>query len=279
VQQLTSNVFVETQVKGCNFGFVTTSDGIVMIDSPHKPSDAMKLKAEIARRGRLRYIINTEPHGDHWTGNAFFDAPVIAHEGVRRRILDTDMAQHVARVASFGPEEPKFLKNYVPNAPVITFQHGMTLHVGDHTFQMLHMPGHTPSQAAILIKEEGVVFTSDNIFYKVQTFIQEANPDQWLEALDGLRRLDEEIFVPGHGAVCGKSYLDEQGAYILEWKAYVQKAIDQDMAKDEAIQTLTALTDRYPMDVGLEGQAPRVMRMNVANLYDYLTGSGIHRRS
>jgi cyclase len=278
MQQLTGNVFVETQVKGCNFGFVTTCDGIVMIDSPHKPSDALKLKAEIARRGRLRYIINTEPHGDHWTGNAFFDVPVIAHEGVRTRILNTDMAQHLARVASFGPEEPKLLEGYAANVPVITFQNAMTLHVGDHTFQMIHMPGHTLYQAAIRIKEEGVVFTSDNIFYKVQTFIQEADPDQWLEALEGLRTLDEEVFVPGHGAVCDKSYLDEQGEYILEWKAYVQKAIDQGMTKDEALDKLTAMTARYPMDVGLEGQAPRVMRMNVANLYDYLTGTGIHER-
>jgi cyclase len=278
MQQLTGNVFVETRVKGCNFGFVTTSDGIVMIDSPHKPSDALKLKAEIARRGRLRYIINTEPHGDHWTGNAFFDVPVIAHEGVRTRILNTDMAQHLARVASFGPEEPKLLEGYAANVPVITFQNAMTLHVGDHTFQMIHMPGHTLYQAAILIKEEGVVFTSDNIFYKVQTFIQEADPDQWLEALEGLRTLDEEVFIPGHGAVCDKSYLDEQGEYILEWKAYVQKAIDQGMTKDEALDKLTAMTARYPMDVGLEGQAPRVMRMNVANLYDYLTGTGIHER-
>jgi hypothetical protein len=32
------------------------------------------------------------------------------------------------------------------------------------------------------------------------------------------------------------------------------------------------MTDRYPMDVGQDGMAPRVMKMNVANLYDYLTG-------
>ncbi len=81
MQQLTSNVFMETQIRGCNHGFVTTSEGVVMIDSPQMPSDALKLKAEIAKHGELRYIINTEPHGDHWTGNAFFDAPVIAHEG------------------------------------------------------------------------------------------------------------------------------------------------------------------------------------------------------
>ena len=75
-------------------------DGIVLIDTPHKPSDAMRLRADVERRGRLRYILNTEPHGDHWTGNAYFDAPVVAHEGVRMRILTTDLPAHVARVAS-----------------------------------------------------------------------------------------------------------------------------------------------------------------------------------
>ena len=276
MRQLTRNVFVETEIRGCNHGFVTTSDGIVMIDSPHKPSDALKLKEEIARRGgRLRYIINTEPHGDHWTGNAFFDVPVVAHEGVRRRILETNMEEHLARVGSFSPDEPKLLEGYRPNAPVITFKNGMTLHVGDHTFQMIHMPGHTMYQAAICIKEEGVVFTSDNIFHKVQTWLQEANPDLWLIALESLRNLKEDVFVPGHGAVCGKAYLDEQASFIQEWKAYVKGAIDRGMTKDEAIARLTDMTDRYPMDVGQDGMAPSVMKRNVANLYDYFTGAWV----
>jgi glyoxylase-like metal-dependent hydrolase (beta-lactamase superfamily II) len=276
MRQLTRNVFVETEIRGCNHGFVTTSDGIVMIDSPHKPSDALRLKAEIAQRGgRLRYIINTEPHGDHWTGNAFFDAPVVAHEGVRRRILETNMEEHLARVATFSPEEPKLLEGYRPNAPVITFRNGMTLHVGDHTFQMIHMPGHTMYQAAICVKEEGVVFTSDNIFHKVHTWLQEANPDLWLTALESLRGLKEEVFVPGHGAVCGKEYLDEQASFIQEWKAYVKGAIDKGMTKDEAVARLTGMTGRYPMDVGQDGMAPMVMKRNVANLYDYFTGSWV----
>src|SRR5262244_3021592 len=165
MKQLTKNVFIETELRGSNHGLVTTSDGIVLIDTPHKPSDAVRLRADVERRGRLRYILNTEPHGDHWTGNAYFDAPVVAHEGVRTRILETNLEEHVARVATFGPEEPKLLEGYRPNAPVITFKNGMTLHVGDHTFEMIHMPGHTAYQAAICIKEEGVVFTSDNIFH------------------------------------------------------------------------------------------------------------------
>lgn len=272
MKQLTRNLFVETELRGANHGFVVTTDGVVLIDTPHKPSDALKLKAAIAKHGPVRYIINTEPHGDHWTGNAFFDAPVIAHEGVRRRILETNMPEHVARVSTFGPEEPKLLDGYTPNAPIITFKNGMTLHVGDHTFQMIHMPGHTAYQAAICIKEEGAVFTSDNIFHQCHTWLQEANPDLWLIALDSLRKLDEEVFIPGHGPICGKSYLGEQGAFIQEWKAYVKSAIDRGLTKDEAVETLTDMTDRYPMDVGQDGMAPMVMKRNVANLYDYLTG-------
>jgi cyclase len=250
-----------------------------MIDSPQKPSDALKWKAEIEKHGPVRYIINTEPHGDHWTGNAYFDVPVIAHEGVRTRILETDLPSHLQRVAGMGPEEPRLLEGYTPNAPIITFKNGMTLHVGDHTFEMVHMPGHTAYQAAISIKEEGVVFTSDNIFHKVQTYIQEANPNQWLNALNSLRYLEEEIFVPGHGALCDKGYLDEQGTYIMEWLDYVRGAVERGMSKEDAIENLTEMTDRYPMDVGQDGTSPRVMKMNVANLYDFILGQGIHSSS
>ena len=136
-------------------------------------------------------------------------------------MFGTAMEQHVARVGAYGPDEPKSLEGFVSNVPVVTFKNGMTLHVGDHTFQMAHMPGHTLYWAAIMIKEEGVVFTSDNIFHKVHTWLQEANPDLWLLALESLRKIDEEIFVPGHGAVCGKDYLDEQGSFILGGKEYV----------------------------------------------------------
>jgi hypothetical protein len=72
--------------------------------------------------------------------------------------------------------------------------------------------------------------------------------------------------------VCDKSYLPEQAAFIQEWKACVKGAIERGMTKDEAIERLTAMTGRYPMDVGQDGMAPGVMKRNVANLYDYLTG-------
>ena len=194
-------------------------------------------------------------------------------KGVRTRILETDLDEHIERVANFGPEEGPLMVGYQPNVPIITFKNGMTLRVGDHTFRMIHMPGHTLYQAAIVIEEEGVVFTSDNIFHKVQTWLHEANPDLWLTALESLRGLNEDIFVPGHGDLCDKGYLDEQGSFIMEWRDYVKDAINMGMTRDEAALNLNKFVDRYPMDVGQAHMAPMVMRISAANLYDYLTGA------
>jgi len=88
MRRLTENVFVQTGPRGSNHGIVTTTDGIVLIDGPHKPSDTLRLKAEIARRGPLRYILNTEPHGDHWTSNALDAANLydyVTGAGIHRR--------------------------------------------------------------------------------------------------------------------------------------------------------------------------------------------------
>ena len=280
MKRLSDTVEIELGQRGSNHGLVTTSDGLVLIDGPHKPTDTLRLKAEIERRGiPLRYILNTEPHGDHWTSNAYFDAPVVAHAGVRERILATDMPAMIQRVGTFGPDEPRLLEGYRPNAPVITFDRELTLHVGDHTFRMIHMPGHTTAQAAIVIENDGVVFTSDNVFCKVHTWLQEADPAAWLTARDSLRKLGFETLVPGHGPVCDTRYLTEQGAFIEEWLDYVRRAVDKGTTKEDAVASLTAMTDRYPMDVEQDGMAPTVMKMNVANLYDYVTGAGIHRQS
>ena len=87
MKQITPNVFVETGFRGANCTFVTTSEGIVMIESPQMPDEAVKWRDEIAKHGLVRYLINTEPHGDHFSGNYFFQGTVVGHEGTRAAIL------------------------------------------------------------------------------------------------------------------------------------------------------------------------------------------------
>src|SRR4030042_1817989 len=98
MQKITDNVYAETAYRGCNPGFVITSDGLVMIDTPQMPSDALKYRDEMAAFGQPKFLINTEPHGDHFIGNYFFDALRVAHEGTRAAIARTDVSQLKERI-------------------------------------------------------------------------------------------------------------------------------------------------------------------------------------
>ena len=57
MQQLTANVFAETGLRGANHRLVIISESIVLIDTPHKPSDAAVERGDRPARAR-RYIIN-----------------------------------------------------------------------------------------------------------------------------------------------------------------------------------------------------------------------------
>ncbi len=271
MQQVTRNVYVECHIRGCNPGFVTTSEGVVMIDTPQQPSEAVKWRDLVAAKGTVRYLINTEPHGDHITGNAFFPtATVIAHQGTKERFAIPPVEQMKERMRQTDPDSVPLVEDYKPHPPTITFTDRLTLDMGDHTFQLIHLPGHTASEIAVYIPEERLTFTGDNIFYKVQVFLQEANPFDWLESLKKIAELDVDILVPGHGEVCDKSYIPEMASFIQEWVDAVRDAVEQGMSKEEAMDRISFL-DRYPMGQGLEAMGPGLQRMNVSNLYDRLS--------
>lgn len=274
MQQVTKNVYVETGLHGCNPGFVITEEGIVMIDSPQKPSDALKFRNEMKGKGEVRYLINTEHHIDHIMGNFFFPGIVIAHQGaweaVSSRYSSALFTEKIAdRVKAIDPPGLALMEGYFLREPSLTFSKDFTLYLGKHTFKLIHLPGHTASEIAVHIPEERIVFTGDNVFHKVQTWLQEASPLEWLRSLEKIDKLDVDFIVPGHGEVCSKDYLKEQASFIREWMAAIREAKRRGLSKEEAQDKISFL-DRYPMDIGQESQCPQVQRMNVGWLYDCL---------
>ena len=47
MEQVTKNVFAQTKVKGCNPGYVVTSAGVVVIDTPQLPTPAVAMHKEV----------------------------------------------------------------------------------------------------------------------------------------------------------------------------------------------------------------------------------------
>lgn len=283
MEKVTPNIFAITDIKGCNPGYVITSDGIVLIDTPQLPSKAIEMREEILKKGPVRYLINTEQHVDHIFGNHYFAGlcPVVAHQDTLEDFWITTFGQdpYDRSMDAVVKSDPGGLalmpekKDYVMNTPTITFQDRMTLYVGHHVFELFHTPGHTRGQIAVYVPQERTVFTGDTIFSNCQSFFQSADPEGWLKSLSFLKTLDIDFIVPGHGPICSKDYILVQSAFIREWLASVAAGIAKGWSKEECMERISFL-ERFPMDVGHEGFGPALQRANVDHIYNFLVGNG-----
>lgn len=245
MRRVGKHTYTEIYFPGCNPSFVETSDGYVMINSPQQPIDAVRWREQMEEKAPIRYLVNTEPHGDHISGNAYFPKVTVVGQVKLQECFDRYLTQSGSiedkreRLKQTDPDSVWLLghPDYpISNPPKLTFTDKLTLEVGDHTFEILHHPGHTAPQTSIHVPEEGVVFTGDNVFHKCRTWLQECDPWEWLAALHSLDALDVEVIVPGHGEPCGKAYLKEQAQIVENWVGLVERFVDRGFSAEDALK-------------------------------------------
>ncbi len=132
---------------------LTTSQGIIVIDSLNTPEEAEKvLIPGMQKLGldpkQIKYVIIGHGHFDHFGGTPYLQRtykPKVLMAGA-----DWDF------IAS-SPQRNRELP-----ARDVSITDGQTLTLGDTTMTMLHTPGHTPGSIAILmsVKERGKPYTA-----------------------------------------------------------------------------------------------------------------------
>ena len=123
---------------------VNTPDGIILIDSLNNKGEAQSIiEAGLRKFGldpaRIKYVVVTHGHGDHYGGSAYFAKTY----GARILMSDTDwtLAPTTLDKPFFDPAPPRDL--------VIT--DGQSLTLGGETLQLYITPGHTLGTVSVLI--------------------------------------------------------------------------------------------------------------------------------
>jgi cyclase len=246
---------------------VVTSEGVVVIDTPMVPSEAKKWREDIEKYGEIKYVINGEPHNDHVAGNCWMGGTLVAHEGTREAIKNNSREMFEGQLKWMAPDTLPLDKDFHYRLPDITFTGSLTLYLGKHSFHLLEMPGHTPSEIAVFVPEERVVFTSDNVVQAMPILFQ-ALPDAWLKSLKKLEKLEVDTIVPGHGGVCDKAQLKVMADNIKYMVGEVKAAIAKGWSLKE-IQEKVTFAERFPPIGPAEAMAP-MRHGTIAHLYEVL---------
>jgi cyclase len=277
MRRVSEHAWAEFLQWGCNPGFIATSEGALLIDTPQQPIDALRWREHLVEHhGRIVHLVNTEPHPDHIRGNAYFPGvEVIGQAGMPRRyaamipmMTGAELGETLREV---DPDSVWLFNHpdYPPNPPTRTFDDRLVLELGGLEIQLLHTPGHTAPQTAVYLPSEGVVFTGDNVFHKCKTFIQEADPWQWLATLDRIGQLDAEVIVPGHGEPCDKRYLAEQARVIRNWLSAIEDVVRRGLSEEDALAEALPFAELDPYAPGqrLWPRWDEVNTRNIRNLY------------
>lgn len=95
---------------------------------------------------------------------------------------------------------------------------GQTYEMAGLTFAVIHTPGHTKGSCCFYLKEEGVLFSGDTLFFESigRTDLPTGNGNAIRESLNRkLLTLPEEVKVfPGHGPVTEIGYEKDNNPYV-----------------------------------------------------------------
>ncbi len=280
MREIARNVFIETGKLGSNNTMILTEAGVVLVDSPHKPTDAVAWRREVEARGKVLYLINTDHHIDHTMGNAFLPGTIVAHEGTRRRLAENapTLDFMIDLLGTIDPEGITLMEGYSLRLPTITVNDRMTLHCGDATIELSHHRGHTANNLMVHVPEQSILISGDLVCEAGLPAFVDAYLFDWLAAVEHILEMDVERIVPGHGEVCTLAEARTFHAQIEELIRIVRRAIKAGRPRDEIaasvrfddnIHTTTAAYLGYPEEMIEEFQ-----RLSIAAIYDQLVAAG-----
>ena len=272
MDQLTENVFYMNRYP--TVGMVVTSEGVLAVDGPMKPADAVEWRDFIAAKGPLRYNVNTEHHQDHIASNWYLGADtIISSEITYANFLTSLPSTEVAkeRMLKYDPECGKLLEGYELRWPDITYRSRMTLRLGGQTFHLIHSPGHTRGQTVVHAVEARVAFTADNITPGDYPFFHSASVWEWFQSLAMLEALDVDWYVPGHGEPCRKDEIARQRQKMFDVIEEVRVVKDKGASREEAQEKVNYI-DRPGLDFPrvLGDRAYVLQKASVGTVYDFL---------
>ena len=191
----------------------------MLIDSGHNPPDSQAILKAVRQLTPqpIRFLINTEPHGDHTTGHFLFSPPavIIAHEGATDSMKKAYNPQRNEKLMTDYPDMRESFKGFKMITPQIEYRDKMTLNVGEKTFELYYLKNvHSEADTAIWLPKERVIFSAAvagvKRFSNLRPSVQ---IEDMISAMKMMKSLNPEIVVPGHGPPGTTKILDDSIQY------------------------------------------------------------------
>jgi glyoxylase-like metal-dependent hydrolase (beta-lactamase superfamily II) len=231
-------------------GFITTSEGVVVVDTTNSPFHARELLYEIRHQSELavKYVIDTNSNGEQMLGNEVFaelEATLISSAKTQAEILRYRKLL-VARMADEDGKLQSRMRGFHVTPPTQTFESEMTLRLGGQEIKLRTLlKNGLGDDSVVYLPAAKVLFLGELFQNGYYPRIESRNLRDWIDALQQVEKWDADVYVPGHGGPGGKKEL-QQFRQFLEWfNKEVETRFQQGESLGEVKRELGPLLENY----------------------------------
>jgi glyoxylase-like metal-dependent hydrolase (beta-lactamase superfamily II) len=250
LQQVTENVYAivgsmenrtaDNLGNNSTFGFVVTTQGVVLIDSGGTYQGAKRIHKVIKQvtDKSVVTVINTGGQDHRWLGNGYFKklgAKIIANdkavEDQKARLQEQIfMLNNVVGLKGVDGTEAVFAENL--------FDTDMKISVGETKLEIYHAgPAHTPSDSFVWLPEQQVIFSGDIVFTeRLLGILDHSSSKDWIRAFEAMAAFNPRYIIPGHGH---PTTLDKAKSDTYDYLKFIRQAVTQFMDNDGDIADIS----------------------------------------
>lgn len=263
---------------GGNVTFLTTEDGVLLVDAGSTKSDGEKINGYIrsVTDKPLKYVVYTHYHYDHIFGACGLEGKptIIGHKNIYNNIKTygepylqlnkrkvklevyrlKEQLDSIKKVNGKGQSElekaieaaqanQQLTEATIAIYPNVTFDKELTIYLGTDTIKLSH-PGNSHTDCEIIVEftNQKALATGDLFFNHLLPYIDSnanGNTANWAEQAKRLSaNPNYQIVIPGHGNIATAKDLMKQANYLTDLRATIQKYIDMKKPLPEILKEM-----------------------------------------
>lgn len=231
-----------------HYSLVTVTDeGTVVVDPINAEAAAwLRENLKTITDKPISHLIYSHSHGDHASGGAELNAPVVVAQA----------------------NAPADIDGVVPT---VRFSEEAALQIGGKTFELTWLgEGHGEDLIAVVVRPENVAFITDASAPKRLPYqtLPSSSVDGWIDQVRKIETLDFEIFAPAHGPVGVKADNKDVLTYLETLRAEVLAGLKAGQSVEEMQASITL--DAYSDWSQYEAWRP----LNIQGMAEYLVKAG-----
>ena len=288
---------------GSNNVVIVNDSDVMIVDTGTSPAAARAFVEDIKKLTDrpIRYVVNTHWHYDHTDGNQIFgpEVQIIGSNHIHQMLATVDVLHREpfltsqvtnlsARVddlnrqiaAEGNAQQKTALQNELATVQRLQRQNSeikvtppnahystkMTIQKGNREIQLITFGrGHTGGDTVVFLPKERIVATGDLMQSRL-AYMGDAFFSDWITTLEGLKKLDFAVDLPGHGVpFTNKSLITAYQAYLADLINQVTKLKSEGVSPEDAAKRvdLTAHAKDFVQITGPGAEIRGVRRMYV----------------